>query len=243
MFLFCSMYDAPPDTQEDPAAPVPETPAAWRQQVLQQLAEFGMQMAQALVSQAQAEAPAQADEASADPKALKALADIGAAFARVSRSVRQTLALHARFEDDARPAPVRKVAPQPQGLDTSGLWRVRRRKEEVRSLMEQVIRPDTHFRDSDKLRIDLMDWLDDDADDEDFADTPTTELVARICRDLGIVPDWNLLKITDWALDDPPPEEVPPPAQLQRVIWPEPPEPGDPEPEPALEMAGGWQPP
>ena len=239
-------------TDTDPAA---ETPAERRIRLLQELSGIGMELARGLLRQAPA-APAEVEDA--DPQALKAAADAGTAYVGLSRAVRLTLVLEDRFEQDLKasaprpappPAPPPRPQPGPRRLDTSERWQARRRKEEVRVRMEQLIEPDTHFRESDKLRDDLEEWLDDGADEEDYADLPTNELVARICRDLGITPDWSLLQPTDWALDNPLPE-VPPPERLPLATLPEPPDSGapwpPPEPEatqPVLEMAGGWQPP
>ena len=49
----------------------------------------------------------------------------------------------------------------------------------------------------------LRERLDDgDEEEADFADRPIGELVARICKDLGITPDWSLLEDEDWAIEE-----------------------------------------
>jgi hypothetical protein len=40
-----------------------------------------------------------------------------------------------------------------------------------------------------------------DADDRDFVDRPIGELVAGICRDLGVTPDWSLWEDESWAIE------------------------------------------
>ncbi len=44
--------------------------------------------------------------------------------------------------------------------------------------------------------------LEDPDDEADFARRPIGELVARICQDLGVTPDWSLWEAEDWALGE-----------------------------------------
>ena len=53
---------------------------------------------------------------------------------------------------------------------------------------------------------DLYDALDerlsDPKDKDDFTDLPISELIARVCRDLGMIPDWSLWEEEDWAIEE-----------------------------------------
>ena len=66
--------------------------------MLRELADIGMEMARALQGEVRARAEAVEDAESGEPP--QSVAELGLAFSRVSRAVRQTLALEARLEDD-----------------------------------------------------------------------------------------------------------------------------------------------
>ena len=53
----------------------------------------------------------------------------------------------------------------------------------------------------ERLLDDLDERLEDGQYDEALADGPIAELVARICEDLGVSPDWRIWNDQDWAID------------------------------------------
>jgi hypothetical protein len=122
--------------------------------------------------------------------------------------VRQTLALEEKFD---RPRP----APAPSAWDERAAWLAQLRddpdiarlgvavhRDDVRAHVEQVIAAEADGPEAERLLADLEERLDDAEAGEDFADRPLGELVAGICRDLGVTPDWNLWRNEDWAMDE-----------------------------------------
>ncbi|MDB5465469.1 MAG: hypothetical protein JWQ46_231, partial [Phenylobacterium sp.] len=115
---------------------------------------------------------------------------LGLVFARIARAVRQTFALEARLAEDRRTAEAASAARH-----------VERRKTKVRTAVERVLDAEAVVSDAENLFYDLTERLETDYDEADFADRPIGELVARICRDLGVTPDWSLWQDEDWAID------------------------------------------
>jgi len=143
--------------------------------ILAELAEIGMTIARGLQAQVlAAETP-------------EATAQAVAAYPRVARAVRQSLALEARLKRDARRAAVEVEAHARRELDL----RIRRRKALVRAEMRRAI-GDATPDDDDELfhdRIeDLRERLDTDLLDADFADRPLEEVIADLCIQLGLAP-------------------------------------------------------
>jgi hypothetical protein len=117
----------------------------------------------------------------------KALADCALAFNRVSRSVRQTIALQA------------KVARARRQLERDDATEVRRdaearafrRKAQVKATVERLIWTEAEADDFGETQAErLIDHLDDlvseDALYDGFADQPVETYIARICHDLGV---------------------------------------------------------
>jgi len=156
--------------------------------ILAELAEIGLTIARDLQAQAlQAETP-------------EAKAQAVAAFPRVARAVRQSLALEAKLQRDARREAneVRGEAARDLGL------RLRRRKALVRTYMQRAIANDTPD-DDDRIHMrleDLRDRLDDDLLDAAFAERPVEDILADLHIELG-------LQLPDFGLDEP--DEAPDP--------------------------------
>lgn len=164
-----------------------------------ELAEMGMDMARALHRRV-LEAAA-GDEAAASW-------DLGLAFARVSRAVRLTLALEARLEQERQARDQEIVAAQTarrQAENAVAAGKAVRgwaRKNEVRDVVVEAIEAETgREHDIERLFADLGERLNREAD-ADFADRPLGELVALICRDLGLTPDWSLWENQAWAIQE-----------------------------------------
>ncbi|MDB5462558.1 MAG: hypothetical protein JWP23_947, partial [Phenylobacterium sp.] len=170
-----------PDTQPDDSA---EARTARHLRGLAELGEIGMELARLVRRQAVEQAAANPDSA-VDER-------VGLVFARIARAVRQTFALEARLADDRRTAEAATAARH-----------VERRKTKVRTAVERVLDAEADEGDAENLFYDLTERLETDYDDADFADRPIGELVARICRDLGVTPDWSLWQDEDWAIEAP----------------------------------------
>jgi hypothetical protein len=184
MFLFCSMQSAPP-------APALDALAAQQMAALGELRDLAMNLARALAAQARAAIEPGAPEApqvtAGDPVAM---------FARVARAVRQTIVLEMRI---AQPDPQRDAERRrAEAAHASG-----RRKGELSDVAGAIIEADSSTGGRNHL-LGLLDArIHIHAEREpDFADLPLGVLVARICRELGVRPDWSLWAETDWARDE-----------------------------------------
>jgi hypothetical protein len=174
--------DSSPDRVED-AAP---DRAAERFAMLRELADIGMEMARAL----QSEVRAQAVEDAAEPP--QSVAELGLAFSRVSRAVRQTLALEARLEDDRLDRErAAKAAEDAQSQSNSELSD---RAARVKARLMQLLHPDRE-RDhqwDDDWDEDLNDEPDAEPGEGFVSDRPAADVVAGVCGDLGLEPDLSL---------------------------------------------------
>jgi hypothetical protein len=148
--------------------------------VLKRLIEIGMELAETVRTQALApsagkeSAPACGSEAqagAAPPGGSESLL----AFWRITRAVRQTVALEAKLTRDGEERAVAAARERHQ-----------QQKMKVKRAVKRVIKK------ADRGPFKTADWLDDlrerleDLDDTDLGDRPIGEIVARICRDLGV---------------------------------------------------------
>ncbi len=107
--------------------------------------------------------------------------------------MRQTLALEARIAEGIATA---RVEEDKRRADEAGL-EFDLREQEVRDYVVEAIEaeaaerqaPDSHI---ERLLDDLDERMNEGEYDEALADGPIGELVARICADLGVTPDWSL---------------------------------------------------
>jgi hypothetical protein len=160
--------------------------------MLRELADIGMEIARALQGEVRARIEAvEPDEPS------KSVAELGLAFSRVSRAVRQTLALEARLEDDrlAREQAA-KAAEDAQSRSNSGMSEAAAR---VKARLMQLLHPDRErdHRWDDDWDEDLSDGPDDEPGEGFVSDRPAADVVAGVCGDLGLEPDLSL-----WADGD-----------------------------------------
>jgi hypothetical protein len=152
--------------------------------VLAELAELGLTLARTLHEKAlAAETP-------------EAACELGLAFHRISRSVRQTLALEARLErEHLRLA--READEERQELERRRVDGLAQRKARVRAAVEQLIWIEAEEPEAEELRDELDDRLDALALTDDFALGPVQAQVDRICADLGlgagepVAPAWD----------------------------------------------------
>jgi hypothetical protein len=166
--------------------------AARHGRILTELAEIGIDLARALRRQVL--------EASAGRSHDN---DPGLAFARVSRAVRQTLALEARLEDEDRARTLQAEAERAARRDDEARVRATAQlrdlihKDEVEEIVARAIEAEGPECDVEALLADLHERLEDEDDSTAFADHPIGEQVSRICRDLGLTPDWSLWEDED----------------------------------------------
>lgn len=177
--------------------------------ILAELAEIGMVMARGLREEV---------ETTETPEAK---ARAVAAFPKLARAVRQTLALEARFRRDA--ARDRVAADERVATEMTG--HIRRRKAQVRMWMQRAICQETpDDKETAEARLyDLYERLDDAVLEEDFALAPFPQVIAYLHRELGLTPptfgdadddddgDDEDGPEDDDPAEDPPPDPPPPP--------------------------------
>ena len=183
------------------------TRAARRIEVVQRLTEMGIELAEALHRQGLA----RIEQAIEDPEAP--VVDGGAAelkFSRLTKAVRMCLALGARLDQDlvdhGRKAEAERVARLVEAGRERKVARRRavQRKFQIQEIVEQAIVATVDQDDVEDFNARLEERLEDDDDAEaaDFANLPIGVMVARVCRDLGVTPHWNLWKDEAWAIEE-----------------------------------------
>jgi hypothetical protein len=182
------MNAQPSTVDHDPAA---RGQAVLRRQVemLEALAETGLALAQRI---------AQSD--------ITAPADIAMAFARVSRAVRLACLLQSRLIRDADEA--RREADRQQRMrqdrDRIDADQARQeRKAWAQAIIDRVAQGQTDDEDElEQINDEAAERLDADDIYGDVLNRPLGELVAIICRHMGLEPDWDRLAQEAWALDE-----------------------------------------
>jgi hypothetical protein len=215
------VFDAPSsaETAQDEAR---EQRAARRLRVLEELAEIGLAIARGLREQAAVELAqarhAQASWTPADGEPRVARSEVGPAYARVSRAVRQTVALEERLDCDrkARAGKARTGGARTGGTQTgdiepwaddAGEWdesagfRGRVHKDMVRQAIGRAIQDEAPESDAENLLTDLHERLEDPSDDAEIAEVPIYELLERTCRDLGLTADDSLRVNEEWGAE------------------------------------------
>jgi hypothetical protein len=138
--------------------------------ILAELSELGLALARGV----QAQALAADDPASA--------ADLSLAFHRVSRSVRQTLALEARLERDRNQKDREDRAEAAREAER----RVQHRKSQVRMAVERLVWNEAEDDEAERLLAELENLLDEEALSDNFTEAPLDVHIARICKELGL---------------------------------------------------------
>ena len=133
--------------------------------------------------------------------------ELALAFTRVARAVRQTVALKHRLIGDreTRAAKAEAERMERPGVDLG--WVLGKqtpgavRKDTVRDLVESAIEAEFDEHDAEALLDEVRERLD-AYDAAEFVDRPIGEMMARICKDLGVTPDWSLFEDEDWAVEE-----------------------------------------
>jgi hypothetical protein len=180
MFMICS--------QMDPSQAQPESsPLERRLQTLDRLAEAGMQVIEALTAQAKG----------TGPKVVEG--DVALAFSRVSRAVRMAVLLQQQLDQGATP-PIAS----PMDLQMAALKaEAERKKAHIKRVERIVARVALDCGKKPERAADFAYAARERLDDDDIyslvATRPVGELVAMICRDFGLEPDWDELEQEAWA--------------------------------------------
>ncbi len=199
------MNACPPLPDQSPEAP---DPGAWARGVIQrqvalqeELAEAGLRLALAIE---QAATQAVAEHRPVDK-------DAALAFSRVSRAVRMAGLLQSKLikdMDEARSRGLEFAAKAREAADAEAedarlFEPAYRHKFRVERIVERLIEAEHDDEDEvDRLAIETGERLDDEDLYGDVLNRPIGELVALICKDLGLNPDWSSLAQQAWAREE-----------------------------------------
>lgn len=129
----------------------------------------------------------------------------GAAFARVARAVRMTILLQSKLirqlqDWDRNTAFIASC--DMADKDREREERTDQRKASVEQIVERVAGRTHGAWDVERLVEETAERLDQDDIYGDLLSRPVSELVAQICKDLGLDPDWPRLAEEAWARDE-----------------------------------------
>ena len=189
--------DDPEDRAETPVCSA-ETLRAQQLAMLQELAEIGMQMARAVRDEALAPVEP-ADEDAPKPPSRFGSGDLGLVYSRIARAVRQTLALQIRIAEFIEKVRLEREQRRVAAIRTAA----DARQQEIRDYVAEAIEAEAAERNTPEREVErLLDDLDERLDDGDYDDSASIgDLVARICADLGVTPDWSLWEDQAWAIE------------------------------------------
>jgi hypothetical protein len=148
-----------------------------QRRMLDELTELGLRATRAVVAQAESDTPPPASE-------------IALAYARVSRAVRLTIMLQGKLLE----------ARDDEGEIQESYTPVYRQKARVEKVVERLAAEQCEREERfDAIVAGAGDRLDDEDLYGDLMDRPMSEIVDRLCRDLGLDPDWSELSQELWA--------------------------------------------
>jgi hypothetical protein len=203
-----AMSNPSPPPQDPASADEAPDPAVLRAErrlrLLEELAEIGMALARALTPAAEAR------EDPSDDKVHGKRRDPADAFGALSRAIRLTLALEARTDAELRDLKAgvvrvrekaRKRAAKRARAAAARDHEDRRNRASylVENLAEAEIGDGDEF---ENLCAALEERLNEDEAYFDCAKWPLREMVERLCKDLGLSPDWSRWTGDDWILHD-----------------------------------------
>jgi hypothetical protein len=223
------MYAASPMPPDDidtddpyldrPGGAVPDgMEESWDLAMLRELAEMSMALARAvtecaLMRLAAPETDAAAEAQAALPPGFRG--DPVAAQGRAARSVRLTLGLYAKIKRERAAAVA--VARAKAGTDKdSVIAQIEAGADKVRAMLAGIAaEPMDRAREALDGLIDdqpcdaaekerLWEAVDErlDVETDDRVGVSTSAMIARVCRDLGLTPDWDRWKDEPWAVEE-----------------------------------------
>jgi hypothetical protein len=104
------------------------------------------------------------------------------AFHRISRSVRQTMALEAQLERMRR----RMLAEEIEGTELRTKQAITRRQAQVKSIVSRLVWAERDGETAEALIEHLDDLLGEDAAGDDFLNQPVADYIDSLCGDLGL---------------------------------------------------------
>jgi hypothetical protein len=214
------MFHANPTSPQDDVVDEDASAEEIRRQraLFRELTDIGMELARAVRVQVAAhglaEPPDPHTEAPVSPSAggsaVAVLVDLGLVFSRVSRAVRLTLALETRIVCELSAQANERAAPQPYGGQTlediektrRQLARLKARANTVMQVVEATFEAEGRDLAMDML-AGLRSRLHDDRAYGGHLNGGYGTAIARVCKDLGVSPDWERWKRDDWPDNDP----------------------------------------
>jgi len=190
----------PPQPAAPTGAPAPDWARALLERqlwVLGQLAEGGLEIARAIERQATG---AGSDDAA--PHTVDA--HVPMAYARVARAVRMTILLQSKLITDlqaleAKTAEAAYSAKCRRALDRPHI--LREQKARIGRIVGRIAWADgREHAEIERLARHAAEMLDHDDHFGDILTRPVSELIALICQDLGLEPDWPQLAEEAWAM-------------------------------------------
>ncbi len=163
--------------------------------ILGQLAEGGLEIARALERQATGAGSGEGQEA--------IHANIPMAYSRVARAVRMTILLQSKLIGEmqtiqAKAAHEAAHAHCLRGTQRVGL--VHTQKARIGRIVGRIAWTDANDNGkADRMEREAVELLDQDELYGDVLTRPVSEIIAHICRDLGLEPDWPQLAEEAWA--------------------------------------------
>jgi len=179
--------------------------AELRLRAVEELLDVGMALTRNLRERALAGQP-QGDAQKPGAASDAAAPDYAGEFAKLSRAVRLTLAMHARFDDalhalrtgaatavkerrETREGAAEQAAEQAEGEKREDL------EDAVAEQVEIAIAREAESeRDHDERLAAMYERLDRDAAYDDLTDRPFRDIVEQLCHELCLTPDWS-----DWT--------------------------------------------
>jgi hypothetical protein len=180
-----------------PAAPKDALRGVMERQlsVLGRLAEAGLNLALAIERQATTEGAAQVVSG-----------DVALAYGRVSRAVRLTVALQAKVVKELQgldQVAARELYADRCNAERQRLRLAKLRQDRVQRIVERVIAAEVaDAAEVDRLADEACERLEHDDIYGDLTTRPVGEIIALICRDLDLSPDWTRLAAEAWAQEE-----------------------------------------
>ncbi len=171
-------------------------------EILEQLAEFGMEVAAAL--KAQIVAASDAD-----------CAELSLAFTRVSRSIRQTLAFKAKLADvKAKSAEKRQAKERDHAIETT---RLRAKKHQVARDVALMVEATSE---PESLLTDLHERLMDPDIEDELLTIRVGDVIIGLCDELGIPVELSVWQDKGWFINEGREAPEPPPRRPNSLSTP-----------------------
>ena len=133
--------------------------------------------------------------------------DAALGYARISRAIRQTVMLHAKFEEEASKTDAQREAEAAAARTADEAEREAYQKRQVKRAVTRAMDIDFDAaeargekRDYAELHVELHERLDDYDDYSDFGRLPVSAVVENICKVMGLEFDPALWEDEPWAV-------------------------------------------